>query len=547
MPIHRAGIRIETKTQEYVGFNMSTYQTSKTLIDKLCHNGQFHDSPLTLQMIETHISWLILGQEYVWKFKKPVNFGFLDFSTLEKRRFFCEEELRLNQRFAPEIYLSVVSINYTPDGPMINAEGPALEYAVKMRRFPDKCLLQDLLDAGKLHTEVIEQLASVVADFHKNNTPLDPDRHYSGPQQISHWFEENIEKIQPLLNTQSHIKQIQLLQTWGNGKIQQLQTLIEQRRNHGFIRECHGDLHLGNVAFINGKVTLFDCIEFNPELRWIDVISEIAFLVMDLLQQKQRLLAYRFLNRYLQLTGDYDGIPLLKYYLIYRALVRAKVAVLRLHQSDEWQKRSIIDQYQSYADLATSIVKTYRPVLILTHGYSGSGKSTYAKALACAIGALHIRSDIERKRLSDLEELANSHSVAGGGIYTRQKTRATYQSLGRIAETILNSGFSVIVDATFVEEKQRNIFHRIAENCGADYRILSLEAPVSVLENRINQRLSDKKDASEADTEILHRQIRTADPLNVDELEHTLAIDTTSIGPYEDTLVRRLKRYMTPF
>ncbi|MGZ4969806.1 MAG: AAA family ATPase, partial [Methylobacter sp.] len=281
-------------------------------------------------IIETHISWVLLTGQYVYKIKKPVNFGFLDFSTLEKRRFCCNEELRLNRRLASELYLEVVPVTGTPDRPQLGGTDTAIEYAVKMTRFPSGQLLNEYAKLGQLNAETIDQLADSIAGFHEAVERTDESSPYGDSVNIKHWFDENFDHIRPLLATDIQKQQLQNIQQWGDCEWRSLADLMQRRKRQGYVRECHGDLHLGNITLINDKVIPFDCIEFNPMLRWIDVISEVAFLFIDLLHFGYEHYAYRFLNRYLQYTGDYEGLVLLRYYLVYRALVRAKVALLRM-------------------------------------------------------------------------------------------------------------------------------------------------------------------------------------------------------------------------
>ncbi|HBA65627.1 MAG TPA: aminoglycoside phosphotransferase, partial [Methylococcaceae bacterium] len=285
--------------------------------------------------METHISWILLTGEFAYKIKKPVDFGFLDFSTLEKRRFCCLEELRLNRRFSSSLYLDLVPITGSPEKTQMGGAGMAIEYAVKMRQFDQLGLMSMRAENGLLSTDDIDGIAGIVSRFHNNTETANPESSYGEPDDIKHWSEENFQHIEPLLTDASEIRRLKSLHAWNRNEWQQKAELMRQRKRQGFIRECHGDLHLGNIALIDGQVTPFDCIEFNPMLRWIDVASEIAFIFMDLLHRRFEPFAWRLLNRYLQQTGDYQGLALLHYYLVYRALVRAKVALLRMQQDSD--------------------------------------------------------------------------------------------------------------------------------------------------------------------------------------------------------------------
>jgi predicted kinase len=289
---------------------------------------------------------------------------------------------------------------------------------------------------------------------------------------------------------------------------------MEQRKSQGFIRECHGDLHLGNIAWFENRVTPFDGIEFNAALRWIDVMNEIAFLVMDLQQRNLKPFATRFLNHYLSKTGDYSGVSLLRYYLVYRALVRAKIALL------SWQQHQNLHDFQdaeSYANLAEAFTAPKPPVLLITHGYSGSGKSTVSRKVAEKFGAIHLRSDVERHRLFSTSKNQD--------IYSAEKSQQTYQKLADFAETILDAGFSVFVDATFLKYEQRNLFQNLAVKKKVKFLILDFQATEEELSRRIIQRQQLGNDASEATLTVLQYQLQTAQPLTLAEQKQTLSAE----------------------
>lgn len=503
------------------------------------------DSSLTLinalseanacSLIETHISWLLLTGQYVYKIKKPVNFGFLDFSTLEKRRFCCNEELRLNKRLAAELYLEVVPITGTENQPQLGGAGVAIEYAVKMVQFPAGQLLGEYARTGQLGTDHIDQLVDIVADFHQTIAQTDSKSPYGDSANINHWFAENFDHIKPLLVDNAEKQQLQRIRQWGDTEWHKLTGLMQLRKQQGYVRECHGDLHLGNMTLINGKVTLFDCIEFNPMLRWVDVISEVAFLFIDLLHFGYDRYAYRFLNRYLQRTGDYQGLALLRYYLVYRALVRAKVSLLRMaqQQGDDAVTKQARCEYAAFAGLAERFTTSRRPALIITHGYSGSGKSTLAGQLAEKIGAFQIRSDIERKRLFGYQAYAQTGSGIDDGLYTQDASLKTYQHLKELARTALEAGFPTIVDATFLKAGQRELFRQLAADCGAPFQIITFQASDRELCRRIKQR---QNDASEATVDVLHRQLQSAQPLSEQEQSCVITIDTENSNALETLL-----------
>ena len=318
------------------------------------------------------------------------------------------------------------------------------------------------------------------------------------------------------------------------------------RRAEGFVRECHGDLHLGNLTLVDGRITPFDCIEFNAQLRWIDVISEAAFLVMDIQDRGYPELGWRFLNGYLQYTGDYAGVRLLRYYLVYRALVRAKVAILRCGQAAAADaQQAARAEYQAYMDLAVSYVDTRVPVLLITHGVSGSGKSWYAAQLAERLGAIQLRSDVERKRLHGYRADADTGSAVQSGIYSQTASEQTYARLAELAADVIAGGYPVIVDATFLQQAQRSRFRELAATHGVPFVLLHFEADRDTLLRRVRKRRAAKTDPSEAGIEVLEAQLASQQPLLADEQAGLISVDSAAGLPLDD-LLGRLARYMEP-
>ncbi|MFZ2169511.1 MAG: AAA family ATPase [Methylococcaceae bacterium] len=471
----------------------TTLDAGSALIKALTDASAYQHQVAAVSIVETHISWVLLTGKYAYKIKKPVNFGFLDFSTLEKRRFFCHEELRLNRRFAQDLYLDVVPITGSPEQPKMGGTGEAIEYAVKMIQFPAGLTLSELAECGQLGSDEIDQITAMVADFHETVAKTGEHSPYGESECIKHWFVENFSHIRPLLADDKHRQQLQAIQIWGDHEWDSKAGLMQLRKQQGYVRECHGDLHLSNMTLINGKVTLFDCIEFNPKLRWIDVISEVAFLVIDLLNFGYHRHAYRLLNQYLQRTGDYHGMALLRYYLVYRALVCAKVSLLRHAQQ---RKDAAVSgqanlKYPAFANLAERFTQVGQAALIITHGYSGSGKSTIAAQLAENIGALQIRSDIERKRLFGYRAQEHTGSGLDSGLYAREASLKTYQRLADCVKFVLEAGFSAIIDAAFLKAWQRDLFRQLATECNVKFFIVDFQASDEELSRRLRQRQHD--------------------------------------------------------
>ena len=501
---------------------------------------------INFSVIETHISWVILTGHFAYKIKKPVNLGFLDFSTLEKRHYFCTEELRLNRRFAPNLYLEVVAIKGSRTHPCLAGNGKAIEYAVKMREFPQHGLLSTYATEHRLEPAHIDSMADVIADFHRVATHAGPNTVFGSCDTFLKWSRENFEHIEAVLPLHVLPDGYEALKKWCLSPSETHQTAINERKANGFVRECHGDLHLGNMAIIDEQITPFDCIEFNEELRWIDTMSEVAFVAMDLQARGYPELTWRFINRYLQATGDYSGLEVLRHYLVYRAMVRAKVEALRAQQNNSTAINKTIKYQEAtrYLNLALSYSNNDRPAMIIMHGLSGSGKSTVAKQLVETLGAIQVRSDVERKRLFGLNQDDTSGSGLGQGIYTSDTTKQTYNRLAELARSIIQAGYTAIVDASFLKLSQRDQFTQLAHQCHVPYVLISCDAPVSVLRDRIKQRTENEMDPSEATLAVLQHQIESHEALTDEERAHCLSPDPSQPGLTSEQL-HTLKKLIT--
>jgi uncharacterized protein len=496
-----------------------------SLIDSLMLPDLYDPSVEKCELIETHISWVILAGPCAYKIKKAINLGFLDFSSLEKRRFYCQEELRLNKRLAPAIYLAVIPITGTVEHPQWAGEGDAIEYAIKMQAFPQQAQLDRVLALGALQSRQIDILARHIADFHDQIDVADLDSTYGDSGCIYRPIEENFYQIREHVKNGKALNSLAELERWSQAAFQALQPLFKQRKTAGFIRECHGDMHLRNIAWVDDAPLVFDCIEFNPALRWIDVMSDVAFLVMDLQDRKQPGLAQRFLNTYLENTGDYAGIGVLRFYQVYRALVRAKIDAIRADQVgiDKEQQAEAEKDFFDYLQLALNYVRPAKPQLIIMRGMSASGKSTVSQSLLDQLGAIRIRSDVERKRLFGLKPEDSGKSAVGEGIYTAEATYRTYRRLTELAAQIIDVGHSVIVDAAFLHYQERVAFRKLADTRQIAFVILECVADVETLRQRIVQR---KNDVSDADLKVLDMQCSEWQPLGEDERINTVTIDT---------------------
>ncbi|MDP3702108.1 MAG: AAA family ATPase [Hylemonella sp.] len=485
-----------------------------------------------IDCIETHISWVLLAGEHAYKFKKPLALDFLDYSTLALRRAACEEEQRINHRTAPGIYLGVVAVTGTLAAPRIvplqalGATDPVLEWAVHMRRFAQEDLLSHRVDRGELQPAHIDRLASHLAAFHAAAAVAGADSPWGSPASVREAVAHNFDDVRAAVANTPLAATLQTVQRWSEVQGGQLRTLMAQRREQGWVREGHGDLHLGNLVLIDGQPQLFDAIEFNPGFRWIDVLADIAFVLMDLQAHGRADLAWRLLNAYLEHTGDYSALQLLPYYQCYRAMVRAKVAALRLSQQqgqDDAARRAVA----GYLQLAIRCTQARTPALWLVNGVSGSGKSSQTQALIERLGIVRIKADVERKRLHGLPMLARSAEQIPQGIYTAEATRRTYERLAELARDVLSDGLPVLVDATCLKVAQRGALMAVAQALGLPCRILALDAPVEVLRQRVLQRVQAGGDPSEADLAVLERQLQQREPLQGEELAYAIQVDTS--------------------
>ncbi|MGO2504076.1 MAG: AAA family ATPase, partial [Cobetia marina] len=481
--------------------------------------------------------------DYAYKIKKPLDFGsFLDFSTLERRKHLCEQEVRLNRRLAPTLYLDTVPISGTPEAPRINDESAVFEYAVKMRQFSNRHLFSALHASGELSLELLDDLVDQLVAFHEQAERIQGDSDLGSPQMVSRTIDNEFTLIRPRLEEEAALKRLALLQEWTEETFQRLQPEFERRWQEGFVRETHGDIHLGNAVRHEGRALLFDGIEFNEELRWNDVGCDLAFLVMDLEARDEPAFAHHALNRYLELSGDYSLVRLLPYYKIYRALIRAKVAMIRYHQPElsDADRLDVMAEYERYIELAERYSEIRFPYMIIGVGVSGSGKSRFTEEMVRELGGVRIRSDVERKRLYGFAADADTGSGLNGGIYTPQATHATYERLSNLSATLLESGIPVCIDATCLKKSQRDRLRHEAEARGLPVLMISFEADEETLRRRIVKRSQRSGEASEAGLEVLDKQLANREPFAPEEHGQLIHIDTTA--PNANVTLARLIR-----
>lgn len=376
----------------------------------------------SVRLLQTHVSFLFITDNFVYKIKKPVDFGFLNFTTIDRRRFYCNEEVRLNRRLCPEIYLGVVELRESASGATFRGEGNVIDYAVKMKRLPEERMLDRMLAEGKVTESDIRKIARVIAIFHLNAEHGGTIDENGGIAGIRRNWEENFRQIAEFVNISLAKMDLELIKKWVETFMTANEALFAERVTRGFIRDCDGDIHLENIC-LTSSICIFDCIEFNDCFRYIDTAADIAFLLMDLDYHDKSAFSAVFLDEYAAVTGDLEFMRLLDFYKIYRAVVRGKVESLKLFDPDipEAEKISARDKARRYFRLARGyVIRQGRPpTLIITCGMMGSGKSAIASALAFEMGMEITSSDAVRKELANIPRNKQGSTNTAQG-YTRR-------------------------------------------------------------------------------------------------------------------------------
>jgi len=493
--------------------------------------GAAFPHPVTgLQLKQTHISWVLLTGPFAYKIKKPVRYDFIDASTLERRKFLCEEELRLNRRFAADLYVEVVAIVAGKGRLSVGGRGKPLEFAVKMRQFDPSQELAELLARDGVTAQDMRSLADTVADSHVRAAVAPANGPYGTFQKVQAPILDNFDLLRRHLAGEAERTLLEQLAVWTYDSLARLKPLIQSRLQSGDVRECHGDLHARNIVRWQQLWLPFDCLEFDPGLRWIDVMADAAFLFMDLVSRRREDLACEFLSHYLEETGDYAGLRLLPLYASYYALVRAKVDALGEESASPAEKAALETRLAERLATAVRFKEAARPALVIMHGVTASGKSWLSERLISAIHALRIRSDLERKRLQGIAPLAKRIFGVGEGAYGAASTQRTYERLLALADSALDGNCNVIIDATFLDSAHREMFRALALRRQCPYVIVSCTSDATTLASRLQARARYGLDPSEATEAVLDQQLRTRQPLTVDELQHTIEVNTSKPG-----------------
>jgi aminoglycoside phosphotransferase family enzyme/predicted kinase len=462
---------------------------------------------------ETHISHLFFAGDLVYKVKKAVRFPFLDYSTLNKRRYFLYEEMRLNRRLAPSVYLAVLPISSDCFGWHLGGDDPAVEYALVMRRLPEKRMLDFLLESGQATAEMMRSLAGVLAPFHSHARKVKAAEPARYPEFVKKLWTENLADVEPFLDGLMSADTFHAIKEFGIEFVERHNELFMQRASEGWIRDVHGDLHCEHVCFAPEGIQIFDCIEFSAKFRCCDIAAEIAFLLMDLESRGAGALAKEFLTRYLELIGDGELVRLLPFYKCYRALVRGKVEALRA-------RRPEAARYFRLA--ARAIWEPVKPFLLMVSGLTGSGKSTLARELGERLGMPVISSDSVRKTLAGV--VGKQAVPFGAGIYSGAMTEKTYAEMAREAERQLTIGTGAILDATFSQRAERERIARVAEKRRAPLAVVLCRASEETVRKRLARRAAEGRDLSDGRWEIYVEQKAKFQPF--EDIPASLELDT---------------------
>jgi uncharacterized protein len=465
-------------------------------------HGQAYGLPgRAVERLETHAAFVFLVEDRAYKVKRAVRYSFLDFSSLEKRRQVIETELKLNRRTAPELYRRVLPVTREDGGRLaLEGSGPPIEWLLEMQRFDQSGLLDNLAARGGLEDALLERLADEIVAFHR---AADVRRDRGGAAGIRAVVEGNAQDLGSLAGEILPEDGVAALNARTFKELDRHHALLEERRRGGRVSHCHGDLHLGNIVLIRNRPVLFDCLEFDEALACTDRLYDLAFLLMDLCHRGLRAEAQRLLGDYLEIEADDAGLALLPLFQSCRAAIRAKTQGFGARVAEDGDGAVPIQASRAYLDLALELLSPPAPRLVAIGGLSGTGKSSLARELAPEVGAspgaLVLRSDRLRKRLLAVKPAERLPPEA----YASETTARVYDELGRRAAAILGAGHSVIADAVFADEAERDAIEASAARAGVAFCGLWLEAPAAEMERRIEAR---RRDASDATVEVLHRQ-----------------------------------------
>jgi aminoglycoside phosphotransferase family enzyme/predicted kinase len=489
-------------------------------------NPEIYPEPTkTVRLEQTQMSFVFITDKYVYKTKKAVNLGYVDYTTLEQRKFFCDKEVELNKRLSPDTYLGVIPITRNDGGYTLDGEGEIVEYAVKMKILPFDRMLDVLLKENSVTGDMMPRVAKKMAEFHSKAATGGVIDDFGKIELINHNNEENLNQMAPYIGRTLTGTEHKKIAAFVRSFTRENATLLEKRITDNKIRDCHGDLHAAHICFEDGLI-IYDCIEFNDRFRYCDVASEVAFLAMDLDHNGRADLARSFVNSYIEYSGDGDIEKLLNFYKCYRACVRGKVACFKLDDPyvSEQHKKEAHYNAESYFDLACAYTNP-TPTLFITTGLTGCGKSAVAAELAKRLGLVLLSSDITRKKLANISIKEHCFNCFDSGIYSPEFTRKTYDALFSETEKILKDGGSVIIDATFVRADDRKEAKKLAEDAGARFFVIECTLDEETAHKRLDNRLSECT-ASDGRWEVYMAQKKNMEPVVEIPPQSHIKIDT---------------------
>jgi len=502
----------------------------KELLEAMLRPGFYpHGSPAP-EMKQTHISYIFIAGDYAYKIKKPVDFGFLDFTSLDKRHHYCLKELELNKRLAPDIYLEVLPVSRDEDGNyLLGSEKNIVEYALKMRKLPEERMLKRLLAEGKADISLMDDVARKVASFHKKAATGGEIDKMGGPETILRNHEENFAQTAPYVDVIIQRHKYDFIKSYIHKFLDEKKDLFQGRIAGQKIRDCHGDLHLEHIC-ITDDVVIFDCIEFNERFRYEDVAAEVAFLSMDLDYNNYSEYADAFAAAYVRHSGDTEVFSLLNFYKCYYAYVRGKVISFRTNeQAISHEERQLAAKTAAgYFDLANAYAcRPEKPVLIVMAGLTGTGKSVLAKAIASRLGAEVIRTDVLRKELLHLAPTSRHYDDFGKGIYSEDISRQTYDSALEKASEKIKNGKSVIIDASYKKMKDRSDAYHTAKRLSVNFYLLECVCPEEIIKTRLEKRELKHLEVSDGRWEIYLAQKADFERISEIPEENHFVIDTS--------------------
>ena len=497
------------------------------LVIALLDSKAYPETPQHVELVQTQMSFIFLSDDYVYKVKKPVNLGYLDYTTLDKRHFYCQREIELNRRLCPEVYLGVVPITKGKGSFLMGGQGEVIEYAVKMCRLSQEAMMDMLLTNNQVSTEMVARVAQRLVEFHQKAETNAGISAFGGLNAIKINTEENFTQTEKYIGKTISQEEYQRIREYTDSFVEENASLFRRRVEGGRIKDCHGDLHAAHICFTNG-ICIYDCIEFNDRFRYCDIASEVAFLAMDLDHYGRADLSDAFVNAYIDMSQDRELSQLLNFYKCYRAYVRGKVESFKLDDPyiTKAEKRQTLDIASSYFDLADSYIRS-KPILFITAGLIGTGKTTLAQALARRLGLVVISSDVTRKQLASISVTEHRFEEFNTGIYSAEFSRKTYDKMFSQAKDILSGGRSVILDASFSRAEERLKAKGLAEKLGTDFFVVECRLDAESIKQRLAERLKEST-TSDGRWEIYEPQKRQFEPVTETSPTNHVIIDTSA-------------------